>query len=108
MKAIITKPMCVLGDNKSTIRFETSTPSNPFVEVSNQVYARLKRANAVKPFVESKTTTKSEKVIEQTKPIEKEVIQTSSETAAEEIPLEQPKASKVSKPSTPPAKKLKN
>ncbi len=35
MKAVITKPMCVVGDNKSTVRFELSTPNNPFVEVSN-------------------------------------------------------------------------
>ncbi len=35
MKAVITKPMCVVGDNKSTVRFEPSTPNNPFVEVSN-------------------------------------------------------------------------
>lgn len=108
MKAIITKPMCVVGDNKSTIRFETSTLSNPFVEVSSQVYARLKRANAAKPFVESKTTAKSEKVIEQTKPIQKEVIQTSSEPAAQETSLQQPETPKVSKSSTTPAKKLKN
>ncbi|WP_254475266.1 hypothetical protein [Bartonella sp. B1098] len=108
MKAIITKPMCVVGDNKSTIRFEPSTSSNPFVEISNQVYARLKRANAAKPFVESKTTTKSEKVIEQTKPIEKEVLQTSSEPAAQETSLQQTETPKASKSSTPPAKKLKN
>ncbi|WP_273789926.1 hypothetical protein [Bartonella sp. ML70XJBT] len=108
MKAVITKPMCVIGDNKSTVRFEPSTPNNPFVEVSNQVYARLKRANAVKPFVESRTTIKSEKVIEQTKPTEKEVVQTSSEPSAEETSLQQTKTPKVSKPSTPPAKKLKN
>lgn len=100
--------MCVLGDNKSTIRFETSTLSNPFVEVSNQVYARLKRANAAKPFVESKTTTKSEKIIEPIKPIEKEVVQASSEPSAEEASLQQSETSKVSKSSTPPAKKLKN
>ncbi|WP_273755648.1 MULTISPECIES: hypothetical protein [unclassified Bartonella] len=108
MKAVITKPMCVLGDNKSTIRFEPSTSSNPFVEVSNQVYARLKRANAAKPFVESKTTTKSEKTIEPIKPIEKEVVQVSSEPSAEEASLQQSETSKVSKSSTPPAKKLKN
>ncbi|GAA5100490.1 hypothetical protein [Bartonella acomydis] len=108
MKVIITKPMCVLGDNKSTVHFEPSTSSNPFVEISNQVYARLKRANAVKPFVEIKTTTKSEKVIEQTKPIEKKVIQTSSKLEAEETLLQQTKTPKVSKPSTPSAKKLKS
>ncbi|WP_144754993.1 hypothetical protein [Bartonella saheliensis] len=100
MKVIITKPMCVLGDNKSTIRLETSTPSNPFVEVSNQVYARLKRANAAKPFVDAKTTAKPDKAVEQIKQIEQEAAQTSSETAAEEIPLKQPKASKASKSPT--------
>ncbi|GAA5110927.1 hypothetical protein [Bartonella jaculi] len=108
MKAIITKPMCVLGDNKSTIRFETSTPSNPFVEVSNQVYARLKRANAAKPFVNIKTTEKPDKVIEQIEPVEKEVVQVSSEPGAEEAPPQQTETSKVSKSSTPPAKKLKS
>lgn len=105
MKVIITKPMCVVGDNKSTVRFETSTLNNPFVEVSNQVYARLKRANAAKPFVESKTTIKSEKIIEPIKPIEKEVVQASSEPSAEEASLQQSETSKVSKSSTPPAKK---
>ncbi|EJF78190.1 hypothetical protein LBE40_04885 [Bartonella taylorii] len=105
MKAVITKPMCVVGDNKSTVRFEPSTPNNPFVEISNQVYARLKRANAAKPFVDVKTTAKPEKAVKQIKQIEQEVVQTSSESAIEEISLEQPKASKVSKPSTPTPKK---
>ncbi len=101
MKAVITKPMCVVGDNKSTVRFEPSTPNNPFVEVSNQVYARLKRANAVKPFIDVKTTAKTDKAIEQIKQIEQEAVQTSSEPVTEEIPLEQPKASKASKSPTP-------
>ncbi|WP_330168788.1 hypothetical protein [Bartonella grahamii] len=101
MKVIITKPMCVVGDNKSTVRFEPSTPNNPFVEVSNQVYARLKRANAVKPFIGVKTTAKPDKAVEQIKQIEQEAVQTSTESAAEEIPLEQPKASKASKSPTP-------
>ncbi|EJF75517.1 hypothetical protein MCO_01593 [Bartonella sp. DB5-6] len=105
MKAVITKPMCVVGDNKRTIRFEPSTANIPFVEVSNQVYARLKRANAAKLFVDVKTTTKPEKAVEQIKQIEKEAVQTSSEPAAEEIPLEKPKESKVSKSSTPTPKK---
>ncbi|WP_254492899.1 hypothetical protein [Bartonella sp. B1099] len=108
MKVIITKPMCVVGDNKSTVRFEPSTSSNPFVEISNQVYARLKRANAVKPFVEIKTTTKSEKINEPIKPIEKETVQISSESSAEETSLQQTETPKASKSSTPPAKKLKN
>ncbi|WP_142417244.1 hypothetical protein [Bartonella massiliensis] len=108
MKAIITKPMCVVGDNKSTVRFETSTLNNPFVEISNQVYARLKRANAAKPFVESKTTTKPDKVIEPIKPIEKEAVQISSEPSAEETSLQQTETSKVSKSSTPTIKKLKS
>ncbi len=54
MKTVITKPMCVVGDNKSTVRFEPSTPNNPFVEVSNQVYVRLKRANAQNLLLTSK------------------------------------------------------
>lgn len=105
MKAVITKPMCVVGDNKSTVRFEPSTSNNPFVEVSNQVYARLKRANAAKLFVDVKTTEKPEKAVEQIKQIEQEVVQTSSESAIEKISLEQPKVSKVSKSSTPTSKK---
>ncbi|WP_375622664.1 MULTISPECIES: hypothetical protein [unclassified Bartonella] len=105
MKAVITKLMCVVGDNKSTVRFEPSTQNNPFVEVSNQVYARLKRANAAKPFVEVKTTAKTDKAVEQIKPIEQEAVQTSTETAAKEIPLEQPKTPKASKPSTSTPKK---
>ncbi|QEE08635.1 putative prophage protein [Bartonella kosoyi] len=100
MKAIITKPMCVVGDNKSTVRFETSTPNNPFVEISNQVYARLKRANAAKPFVDVKTKIKPNKTIEQIKQVEKEPNQTSSETVTEEPSFEKPKAPKASKPST--------
>ncbi|WP_375647690.1 hypothetical protein [Bartonella sp. CR84HXZ] len=105
MKAVITKPMCVVGDNKSTVRFEPSTPNNPFVEVSNQVYARLKRANAVKPFIGVKTTAKTDKAVEQIKQIKQEATQTSSEPVTKEIPLEQPKASKASKSSTPTPKK---
>ncbi|WP_375645210.1 MULTISPECIES: hypothetical protein [unclassified Bartonella] len=105
MKAVITKPMCVVGDNKSTVRFEPSTPNNPFVEVSNQVYARLKRANAVKPFIGVKTTAKTDKAVEQIKQIKREAVQTSSEPVTKEIPLEQPKASKASKSSTPTPKK---
>ncbi|WP_336288717.1 hypothetical protein, partial [Bartonella sp. CB60] len=52
MKVVITKPMCVLGDNKDVIRFEPSTPDNPFVETSHAVYSRLKRANAVRLYQE--------------------------------------------------------
>ncbi|MGF7156910.1 hypothetical protein [Bartonella heixiaziensis] len=29
MKAVITKPMCVVGDNKSTVRFEPSAQTSP-------------------------------------------------------------------------------
>lgn len=97
--------MCVVGDNKSTVRFETSTQNNPFVEVSNQVYARLKRANAAKPFVDVKTKIKPDKVVEQIKQIEQEAVQKSTESATEEILLEQPKIPKASKPSTPTQKK---
>ncbi|WP_039761437.1 hypothetical protein [Bartonella queenslandensis] len=100
MKVIITKPMCVVGDNKSTVRFETSTPNNPFVEISNQVYARLKRANAAKAFVDVKTKIKPDKTIEHIKHVEKEPNQIASETVTEETSLEKPKASKASKPST--------
>ncbi|WP_375677629.1 hypothetical protein, partial [Bartonella sp. AS69XJJH] len=88
-----------------TVRFEPSTPNNPFVEVSNQVYARLKRANAAKPFVDVKTTAKPDKAVEQIKQIEQEAAQTSSEPVTEKTSLEQPKASKVSKSSTPTPKK---
>ncbi len=105
MKAVITKPMCVVGDNKSTVRFEPSTPNNPFVEVSNQVYARLKRANAVKPFIGVKTTAKTDKTVEQIKQIKQEAVQTSSEPVTEETLLEKPKESKTSKSSTPTPKK---
>ncbi|WP_413154831.1 hypothetical protein [Bartonella sp. cb54] len=62
MKVVITKPMCVLGDNKDIVRFEPSTPDNPFVETSHAVYSRLKRANAVRlcqeQFDEQKEETK--------------------------------------------------
>ncbi|WP_375679326.1 MULTISPECIES: hypothetical protein [unclassified Bartonella] len=105
MKAVITKPMCVVGDNKSTVRFEPSTPNNPFVEISNQVYARLKRANAAKLFVEVKTTAKPDKTVEQIKQIEPEAVQTSSEPVTEKTSLEKPKAPKTSKSSTPTPKK---
>ncbi len=105
MKAVITKPMCVVGDNKSTVRFEPSTPNNPFVEVSNQVYARLKRANAVKPFVDVQTKIKPDKTIEHIKQVEKEPNQILSETVTEETSLEKPKESKASKPLTPTPKK---
>ncbi|WP_375616755.1 hypothetical protein [Bartonella sp. AP58NXGY] len=108
MKVIITKPMCVVGDNKSTVRFETSTPNNPFVEISNQVYAHLKRTNAAKPFFEVKTKIKPDKEVEQIKQIEQEHNQTSTETVTEETSLEKPKASKASKPSTSTQKKLRS
>ncbi|WP_455480865.1 hypothetical protein V3564_00220 [Bartonella sp. B12(2025)] len=52
MKAVIIRSMCVFCDNKSTVRFEPSTLDNPFVEVSNTVYARLKRANAARLYQE--------------------------------------------------------
>ncbi|WP_375613731.1 MULTISPECIES: hypothetical protein [unclassified Bartonella] len=105
MKAVITTSMCVVGDNKSAVRFEPLPPNNPFVEVSNQVYARLKRANAAKPFVDVKTTAKPKKTVEQIKQIEQEVAQTLSEPMTEETLLEKPKASKVSQSSTPTLKK---
>ncbi|MET3560647.1 hypothetical protein ABID39_001355 [Bartonella japonica] len=104
MKAVITKPMCVVGDNKNIIRFETSTPNNPFVEISNQVYARLKRANAAKPFVDV-TTTKPDKAVEQIKQVEKELDQIPSEPVIEETSLEKPKEYKASKTSTQTSKK---
>ncbi|WP_158244966.1 hypothetical protein [Bartonella bovis] len=50
IKVVITKPMCVLGDNKDTVRFELSSPNNPFVEIFSQVYDRLKRAGAVRLY----------------------------------------------------------
>ncbi len=105
MKAVITKPMCVVGNNKSTVRFEVSTPNNPFVELSNQVYARLKRANAAKPFVDVKTKIKPDKGVEQIKQIEQEAVQTSTKSVTKKTSLEKPKASKVSQSSTPTLKK---
>ncbi|MBA9083467.1 MULTISPECIES: hypothetical protein [Bartonella] len=50
VQVVITRPMCVLGDNKTTVRFEPSTKSEPFVEVSYQVYSRLKYAGAAKLY----------------------------------------------------------
>lgn len=105
MKAVITKPMCVVGDNKNIMRFETSTANNPFVEISNQVYARLKRANAAKPFVDVTTTTKPDEAVEQIKQVEKELDQTPSEPVTEETSLEKPKGYKASKTSTQTSKK---
>ncbi|AQX30611.1 hypothetical protein [Bartonella schoenbuchensis] len=69
VQVVITKPMCVLGDNKTTVRFEPSTKSEPFVEVSYQVYCRLKRAGAAKVYQEWL----SQNVNEKPKPNEQEV-----------------------------------
>ncbi|AQX20163.1 hypothetical protein [Bartonella sp. WD16.2] len=69
VQVVITRPMCVLGDNKATVRFEPSTKSNPFVEVSYQVYDRLKRAGAAKLYQQWLSQTVNEKP----KPNEQEV-----------------------------------
>ncbi|EJF85546.1 hypothetical protein [Bartonella rattimassiliensis] len=79
--------------------------SSRVVEISHQVYARLKRANAAKPFVDVKTKIKPDKVVEQIKQIKQEANQTSSETVTEEPSFEKPKAPKASKPSTSTPKK---
>ncbi|UTO27828.1 hypothetical protein [Bartonella harrusi] len=105
MKAIITKPICVVGDNKSTVRFEPSTQNTPFVEVSNQVYARLKRANAAKPFVESKTNAKPDTTSKKVEKEENKNGQISTEEVVEEITPKQTKTSKVFKPATSTPKK---
>ncbi|UNE55525.1 hypothetical protein [Bartonella machadoae] len=105
MKAVITKPICVVGDNKSTVRFEPSTQNTPFVEVSNQLYARLKRANAAKPFVESKTNAKPDKTSEKVEKEKNENVQTSTEAVVEETTPKQTKTSKVSKTATSTPKK---
>ncbi|WP_034990084.1 hypothetical protein [Bartonella schoenbuchensis] len=78
VQVVITRPMCVLGDNKATVRFEPSTKSNPFVEVSYQVYCRLKRAGAAKVYQEWL----SQNVNEKPKPNEQEV---SIETDIQEV-----------------------
>ncbi|MBA9083505.1 MULTISPECIES: hypothetical protein [Bartonella] len=69
VQVVITRPMCVLGDNKTTVRFEPSTKSEPFVEVSYQVYYRLKRAGAAKLYQQWL----SQNVNEKPKPNEQEV-----------------------------------
>ncbi|OPB29503.1 hypothetical protein [Bartonella sp. WD12.1] len=61
VQVVITRPMCVLGDNKGIVRFEPSTKSNPFVEVSYQVYCRLKRAGAAKLYQQWLSQTVNEK-----------------------------------------------
>ncbi|AQX31161.1 hypothetical protein [Bartonella schoenbuchensis] len=69
VQVVITRPMSVLGDNKTIVRFEPSTKSEPFVEVSYQVYCRLKRAGAAKVYQEWL----SQNVNEKPKPNEQEV-----------------------------------
>ncbi|WP_455478696.1 hypothetical protein V3565_02230 [Bartonella sp. B10] len=102
MKIVITKPMCVLGDNKDVVRFESSTSDNPFVEVSHQVYARLKRANAAKLYQEEECVAAStgQQLDEQ-----KEDTKVSKQESAETIVSEKFKTVKASKPSTDSKKK---
>ncbi|WP_208541342.1 hypothetical protein [Bartonella capreoli] len=78
VQVVITRPMCVLGDNKTIVRFEPSTKSKPFVEVSYQVYCRLKRAGAAKIYQEWP----SQNVNEKPKPNEQEV---SVDVSAQEV-----------------------
>ncbi|WP_455478944.1 hypothetical protein V4B17_04105 [Bartonella sp. B23] len=49
---VIARSMCVFGNNESTVRFGPSTLDNPFVEVFNQIYARIKCAHAAKIYQE--------------------------------------------------------
>ncbi|WP_413154849.1 hypothetical protein [Bartonella sp. cb54] len=120
MKAVITKPMCVLGDNKDIVRFEPSTPDNPFVETSHAVYSRLKRANAVRlyqeQFDEQKEETKigeqenTEIIAFDTNAAEKldkqqEDVEVNGKEERETIASAKPKAVKASKPSTDSTKK---
>ncbi|OPB29822.1 hypothetical protein [Bartonella sp. WD12.1] len=79
VQVVITRPMCVLGDNKATVRFEPPTKSKPFVEVSYQVYDRLKRAGAVKLYQQWL----AQNVNEKPKPNEQEV---SVDVNTQEVP----------------------
>ncbi|WP_455475000.1 hypothetical protein [Bartonella sp. B30(2025)] len=97
MKVVITKPMCVLGDNKSIVRFEPSVLDNPFVEVSHAVYARLKRANAARLYQEDECVASGK---EQQFDEQKENTNISEQEASETAVSEKPKAVKASKPST--------
>ncbi|ENN91931.1 hypothetical protein [Bartonella bovis] len=112
VQAVITRPMCVLGDNKATVRFEPSTPSNPFVEISSQVYDRLKRAGAAKLYQEwlSQTVEEKPKPNEQevsTDVDTQEVTQVVEETEQTSIETdEQSKKTKASKSSTRGTKKV--
>ncbi len=120
MKVVITKPMCVLGDNKDIVRFEPSTPDNPFVETSHAVYSRLKRANAVRLYQEQFDEQKEETKIgeqENTEIIafdtnaaekldkQKEDVEINGKEEIETIASEKPKVVKASKPSTNSTKK---
>ncbi|WP_455474706.1 hypothetical protein [Bartonella sp. B30(2025)] len=103
MKVVITKPMCVLGDDKDVIRFEPSVLDNPFVEVSHAVYARLKRANAARLYQEDECVAsgKGQQLDEQ-----KENTNISEQEASETAVSEKPKAIKDFKPSTDSKKKV--
>ncbi|WP_455481266.1 hypothetical protein V3564_02580 [Bartonella sp. B12(2025)] len=99
MKAVITRSMCVFGDNKSTVRFEPSTLDNPFVEISNTVYARLKRANAARLYQEEQfiATDVEQQLDKDTKTGSETEI--SKQESVETAISEKSKAVKASKPS---------
>jgi hypothetical protein len=52
MKAVITRSMVVANDAGETEQFRPSTEDKPFVEVSEGVFGRLKRAGAAGLYVE--------------------------------------------------------
>lgn len=52
MRATITRPMTVMGDEGRTVSFRPSTDEKPFEEVSLSVFSRLKRAGAAVAYRE--------------------------------------------------------
>jgi hypothetical protein len=50
MKAVITRKMVVADDTGSPKQFSPSTIDTPFVEISDAVYRRLKRARAAEIY----------------------------------------------------------
>jgi len=52
MKAVITRPMKVAGDNGGIVSFNPSTGDKPFAIISDTVFSRLRRAGAAVPYSE--------------------------------------------------------
>jgi|GEM_PF-1555858 len=52
MKAVITRPMKVAGDNGGIVSFNPATEDELFVIVSDTVFSRLRRAGAAMPYSE--------------------------------------------------------